>query len=152
MKIFTAHSTPVSPTQPLHDPSHPTPTPISIILNLGSGKSNIYYFPHLPHYNPPHPTPEWHTPPLHDTPPPLHDPPHPTPAWHTPSPPPLHDPLHPTPALHGPPHPTPTWPTPAWHTHPTPPYPTPHPPPHPGTILGRNWMDFMGSFTMSPFW
>ena len=74
---------------------------------------------------------------------------HPTPPLHDPLPPPtLHDPPHPTPALHDTPHPTPTWPThptPAWPTpphpcmtHPTPPHPTP------GTILGRNGMDFTG--------
>ena len=72
-------------------------------------------------FDPPHPTPTWHTPP------------HPTPTWHTPPYPPLM--YHPTP-----PHPTPSWPThptlphptPSWPTHPTPPTPSfmTHPP-HP---------------------
>ena len=74
-------------------------------------------------FDPPHPTPTWPTPPLHDTPhptPPLHDPPHPS-LYDTPHPTPSW-PTHPTP-----PYPTPSWPhpTPSWHT---PPYPTP---PHP---------------------
>ena len=88
------------------------------------------------------------TPPLYDTPypcmthpsPPLYDTPHPTPAWHTPPHPYM---THPTPPLHDTPLPTPIWHTPPhpYMTHPT-----------PGTFLGRNGMDFMGSFTMSPFW
>ena len=91
------------PTPPLYYPpnpymTHSTPTPIGIILNLGSGKSNIYYFPHLPNYHPPHPCM------THPTTP--HDTPHPTPAWHTPTPT-WSTPPHPYMT-----HPTPTWPTP----------------------------------------
>ena len=108
------------------------------------------------------------TPPLHDPPPPLPcmtHPPHPSPAWHTPPHPTPTWPTHPTSTWPTPPHPCMTHPTPPHPcmTHPTPPHPTlawPTPPqplhdppyPTPGTILGRNGMDFMGSFTMSPFW
>ena len=46
---------------------------------------------------------------------------------------------HPSPPLHD------TPPTPTWHPHPYMTHPTP------GTFLGRNGMDFMGSFTVSPF-
>ena len=69
VKFFTAHSTPVSPTPPLHNPPHPHPYINWHHSVSGSGRSNIYYFPHLSHYDPPHPTTARPTPPLHDTPP-----------------------------------------------------------------------------------
>ena len=79
--------------------THSTPTPIGIILNLGSGKSNIYYFPHLPSYHPPHPCMTQPTTP--------HDTPHPTYLHPYITHPTLHDPFHPcmthpTPPLHDP--------------------------------------------------
>ena len=106
-------------------------------------------------FSTPHPTLVWHNPPT----PPLHNPPHPTPVWPT-SPYPCI--AHPTLPLYDPPHPNMTHPTSAWPTpplhdspHPTPPL---HDPPHlhpthptPGTFLGIISLDFMGSFTISPF-
>ena len=114
------------PTPPLYHPlnpymTHPTLTPIGIILNLGLGKSNIYYFPPFTQLSPTLP---------------LHDPPHPCMTHPTYT--------HPPPIPHHHP-PQPTWPTPPLHD-------KPQPHPTPGIVLGTNGMNFMGSFTMSPFW
>ena len=91
-----------------------------------------YYFLSLS-FDPPHPTPTWHTPP------------YPTPSWPNPFPPlydtphpPLHDPSHLTP-----PHPFmthPSDPTPSLHDPPTPPHPfMTQNPPHPTPPLVYFW-------------
>ena len=113
-----SHPTPLlyHPPHPLYNPPHATPYINWHQSASGSGRSNLYYFPHLPHYDPPHPTPVWPIPPhlcmspphpsmTHPT---LHDTPHPCMTHPT-----LHDTLHPCmthSTLHDPPHLTPSHP------------------------------------------